>query len=83
MMGKSSLNYKEKNTIRLSNKILGIQTATGIVVSDAQATVHIKGLGAYPCVYLVEDSPSVLSLGRLCNELVVCCCVFLRVVVVC
>ena len=55
-------------SIRQSSKILDIQTANGVVVSDTQATVYIKELGASLWVHLVEDSPSVL-LGRLCNEL--------------
>ena len=42
------------------------QTATGIVVSDPQAKVYIKEFGAYTWIHLVKDSPSVLSLGRLC-----------------
>ena len=64
MMGSSSLNDKEKKTIRQSSTILDIQTANGIVVSDTQAKVYIKEFGACPWVHLVEDSPSVLSLGR-------------------
>ena len=37
---------------------------------NTQAKVYIKKeLGAYLLEHLVEDSPSLLSLGRLCNEL--------------
>ena len=39
------------------------------MVSVTQAKVNIKERGAYPWVDLVKDSQSVLSLGRLCNEL--------------
>ena len=39
MMGISSLNHKERKTIRQSSKILDIQTAKGNVVSDTQAKV--------------------------------------------
>ena len=69
MMGLSSLSHEEKKTIRRSIKILDIQTANDIVVSVTQAKVYIKELGAYLCLHLVKASPSVLSLGRLCNEL--------------
>ena len=62
--GLSSLNEKGKKTIRQSSKILNIQTACGVVVSDTQAKVFIKELGACMWVHLVRDSPSVLSLGR-------------------
>ena len=66
MMGLSSLSEKEKKTIRQSSKILDIQTANDIVLSDTQA----KGLhNNYLWVHLVEDSPSVLSMGRLCHEI--------------
>ena len=69
MMGLSSLNHNEKKTIRRSRTILDIQTASGVVVSDAQAKVYIKERGAYLWIHLVKDSPSVLLMGRLCNEL--------------
>ena len=69
MMGLSSANHKEKMTIRQSNKILDIPTASGIVVSDTQAKGYIKELGVHLWVHLVKDSPSLLSLGRPNNEL--------------
>ena len=68
MMGLSSLNHKEKKTIRQSNTIRDIQTANGIVVSDTEAKVYIKELGAYLGVDLMKDSSAVLSLGSLCDE---------------
>ena len=43
MMGSSSLKLKEKKTIRQSSKILDIQSANGIVVSDTQAIVLSVG----------------------------------------
>ena len=70
MMGSPSLNDKEKKTIRQSNKIVDIQTANCIVVSDRQTAVYTtKELGPYQLIHLVKDSPSALSLGRLCNDL--------------
>ena len=57
MMGLSSLNHTEKKTIRLSSKILDIQTANGIVVSVTQVKVYIKELGAYLWTHYVEESP--------------------------
>ena len=44
VMGLSSLNHIEKKTTRQSSKILDMQTASGIVVSDTQAKVYIKKL---------------------------------------
>ena len=69
MMGLCSLDHREKKTIRLSSKIRDNQTANDIVVSDTQAKVCIKELDVYLRVYLVNDSPSVLSSGSLCNDL--------------
>ena len=48
---------------------LEIQAANGIVRSTKAAKAHIQELGMYLYVKFVEDSPSVLSLGRLCDGL--------------
>ena len=69
----SYVNDKEKKTLRRSRKILDIQTASGMVSSDTQAKVHIMELGTYLCAQLVAESPSVFSLGWLCNELFYFC----------
>ena len=45
MMVLSSLNSKDKKTIRRSIRILHIQTANGSVVSDTQTKVYMKELG--------------------------------------
>ena len=55
VMGFSSPNHGEKKIIRRSSKILDIQTADGIVVSDTPAKVHIEELGACPWIHLVRD----------------------------
>ena len=68
-MGISSLPPKMKRIIRDSEHILDIQTADGYVVSTLKAKVHNKELGIHLWVHLVEESPSALSQGRLCNEL--------------
>ena len=63
----SSLTASENTTERTSECTLR-QTADGLVEAFTKAPVLIKELGIQLRVYLVEDSPSVLSLGRLCNE---------------
>ena len=55
LMGLSSSINTEKKTVQ--------------TVSDKQAKACIKELGAYLFVHLVDDSLSVLLLGRLCIEL--------------
>ena len=64
----SSLTASKNITERTSECTLGRQTADGFVEVFTKAPVHIKQLGTKLRVYLAEDSPSVLSLGRLCNE---------------
>ena len=43
-MGKSSAIYTEKKTIRRSGRILDIQTANGVVVSETQARPTLRSL---------------------------------------
>ena len=69
MMVKSSLIGQERKNIRNREDNLEIQTANGIVRSTKEAKVFIQELGTYFYAKLVEDYPSVLSLGRLCDEL--------------
>ena len=47
LIGISSLNYEEKNAFRNSSENLDVETTNDIVVSDTQARVYIKELGAY------------------------------------
>ena len=47
MTGLSPRSDKEKTTILPPRKILDIQTASGVVSSDAQAQIYIKGLGTW------------------------------------
>ena len=49
MMGISSLNSKERRTIRKSECILGVQTANGVVEASTKASVRIKepGIGLW------------------------------------
>ena len=60
-----------KKTIRHSDKILEIQSANDIEVSDVEAKVCIKELGAYLWIHSVKDSPSVQSLGHCAMNLVI------------
>ena len=66
---KSYLFPHEKKTIRKTTHDLEIQTANGIVRSVNEAKVFIQELSTCLNVKLVDDSPSALSLGRLCDEL--------------
>ena len=62
MMGISSLNSKERRTIRKSECILGVQTANGVVEASTNASVRIKEPGIGLWIWL-------RTLDCLCKEL--------------
>ena len=72
MMEVSSLNHRERRLFD-SQANFWIFRPPLALCSQTQANVYIKELGACLWVHLVKGSPSVLSLGRLCNELGYCC----------
>ena len=69
MMRVFSLTLKEKKTTRNTKSYLKIQTAIGIVHSATGAKVFAKEFGTYLFVKLVENDPSEICVGRLCDEL--------------
>ena len=42
--------------------------ANGEVLTKEEATVHVKELDFFVTVKLLEDTPAVLSLGKLCED---------------
>ena len=64
MRSLSSLTDQEKNTFRRLRQALKIQTANGMVTSDTHAKLYDRELGTFLWIYVVENSPSVLSLLR-------------------
>ena len=51
-------------------RVYSIQAANGLVEVSQEAEVYIKEVNTYVHVKLVEGSPAVFSLGRLCAEMV-------------
>ena len=47
-----------------------ITTASGGTVSTEEATVYVNDLNVFVSTVLLEDSPAVLSLNLLCEEMV-------------
>ena len=45
-----------------------VVTANGEVLTKEEATVYLKGLDFFETVKLLEDTPAVLSLGKLCED---------------
>ena len=68
-MMEKALSLRRKNqTKRHSNNTCEIQTANGMVLFHKNTMVYIQEHGTCLFEKLVEDSPSVLSLGRLFDE---------------
>ena len=69
MAGKSDLTPEEAHTMPASKTLCEILTARGTVFTCGEATVHfVKTWDMSVTVQLLEDSPAVLSSGRLCVE---------------
>ena len=69
MMSKNEVTSGEKDTIRRSKEPTVITTASGQAESTEEATVYFCGLGVFVTMMLLEDSPAVLSLVSLCEEM--------------
>ena len=67
MLSRKDFNSVELKTVRVSrNSTTGI-TANGDVQTNKEATVHVNDLDLFVTVQLLEDTPLVLSLGKLCG----------------
>ena len=67
-VGKNHLTPEEADTIPASKTLCETLTAHGTVFTCGEATVHFEDLDMFVPVQLLEDSPPVLSSGRLCVE---------------
>ena len=67
---RNSVSPQETKTIQQTKNDLQIQTVSGIVRSTNETTVCIQEVGTHSHAKVAEDSLSVLSLGRVCDELV-------------
>ena len=64
----NSLTEAEKLTIRDLDEVITLNTANGYIEATQYAYVQALELDMTVKVILLEDSPAVLSLGRLCRE---------------
>ena len=69
MVSEKDLNSAELETMRTSRSPTTVMTANGEVQTREEATVHVKQLDLFVKVMLLESTPAVLSLGKLCKEL--------------
>ena len=68
MVGKRDLNSAELETMRTSRSPTTVMTANGEVLTREEATVYVKELDFFVTVMLLEETPAVRSLGKLCED---------------
>ena len=68
MISKKDLNSAEMDTLTKSCSPTIVITANGEVQTHEEATVHVKELDIFLTMKVVENTPAVLSLGKLCDE---------------
>ena len=68
MISKKELNSAEMDTLTKSCSPTTVITANGEVQTHEEATVYVKELDIFLTMKVLQDTPTVLSLGKLCNE---------------
>ena len=68
MVSKKDLDSAELETTRISRNPTPVMTANREVQTREEATVHVKELNLFVTVMLLEETPAVLSLGKLCGD---------------
>ena len=68
MVSKKDHNSAELETMRTSWSPTTVMTANGEVQTREEATVYVKQLDLFVKVVLLEETPAVLSMGKLCED---------------
>ena len=68
MISKKDLNDAEMDTLTRSYSPTTVITANGEVQTHEDATVYVKELEKFLTVKVLDNTPAVLSLGKLCDE---------------
>ena len=68
MLSRKDLNSAELETVKVSKSPTTVVTANGEVQTTEEATVYVKELDLFVTVKLLDDTPAVLSLGKLCED---------------
>ena len=68
MISKKDVNSAEMDTLTTSRSPTTVITANGEVQTHEEATVYVKELDIFLTMKVLEDTPAVLSLGKLCDE---------------
>ena len=68
MISKKDLNSADMDTLTKSCSPTIVITANGEVQTHEEATVYVKELDIFLTLKVLENTPAVLSLGKLCDE---------------
>ena len=68
MISEEDLNSAEMDTLTKSCSLTIVITANGEVQTREEATVYVKELDIFMTMKVLEDTPAVLSLGKLCDK---------------
>ena len=68
MVSKKDLNEAELETVRISKNPMMVVTAGGEVPANEEATENVREVDLFLKVMLLENTPAVLSPGKLCEE---------------
>ena len=68
MISKKDLSNAETDTLTKSFSPTIVITANGEVQTHEEAIVYVKELGIFLTMKVLENTPAVLSLGKLCDE---------------
>ena len=68
MISKKDLSDAEMDTLTKSCSPTVVITANGEVQTHEEATVYVKELDIFMTMKVLENTPAVLSLGKLCDE---------------
>ena len=68
MISKKDLNCDEMDTLTPSRSPATVITANGEVQTHEEATIYVKESDIFLTTKVLEDAPSVLVLGKLCDE---------------
>ena len=69
MISKKDLNSAELETVTTSRSPMTVITANGEVQTHEEATVYVRELDIFLTMELLEDTPAVLSLGKLATNM--------------
>ena len=68
MLSRKDLSSAELETLQRSRNPETVVTANGEVQTHEEATVYVHDLELFVTAQILEDTPAVLSLGKLCEE---------------